>query len=132
MSAESAAQLHAASGLSTPLWTVPHEMLTNALDGVIAADEDRASSELLALRDAAASVPLAARAVRYERLTEMELRTLTETAIHTSINQTAEAMFVTPATVKKHLNSVYRKLRAKGRDEALLRAKKMGLLAADV
>ena len=132
MSAESAARLYAATGLTSPLWTVPHEMLTDAIEGVLAADEARASSELQELREAVAAVPLAARAVRYERLTEMELRTLTEMAIHTSINQTAEAMFVTPATVKKHLNSVYRKLRAKGRDEAILRAKKMGLLPVDV
>ncbi|MHA3683373.1 LuxR C-terminal-related transcriptional regulator [Leucobacter sp. HY1908] len=130
-SAASAAGIFASAGLSSPLWSVPHDMLSDALEGVIAAGEARENDDLERLLEAVAAVPPAARAIRYERLTEMELRTLTETAVHASINQTAEAMFVTPATVKKHLNSVYRKLHAKGRDEAILRAKKMGLLPVD-
>lgn len=75
-----------------------------------------------------AAVPEPARAQRYEALTEMELRTLRAIAAHRRTNEAAEALFVTPATVKKHLNAVYRKLGAKGRDNALLRAGYMGLL----
>lgn len=74
-------------------------------------------------------MPQPARTHRYERLTEMELRTLAAIAEHRNANQAAASLFVTPGTVKKHLASVYRKLQVGGRDEAILQASRMGLLA---
>ena len=74
------------------------------------------------------AIPEHLRSRRYERLTEMELRTLAAIAEHRSANQAAAALFITAGTVKKHLASVYRKLRVNGRDEALLQAGRMGLL----
>ena len=58
----------------------------------------------------------------------MELQTLRTIAQHDTIPTAAATLFVTPATVKKHLNSVYRKLQVRGRDDALLRAGRMGIL----
>lgn len=73
-------------------------------------------------------IPEPARSKRYEMLTEMELRTLESVAQHKKANQAAEALFVTPGTVKKHLAAVYRKLQVNGRDEAILQASRIGLL----
>ena len=78
------------------------------------------------------SIPEMLRSRRFERLTEMELRTLTAIAEHRNAGQAAAALFITPGTVKKHLASVYRKLRVNGRDEALLQASRMGLLQGTV
>lgn len=64
-------------------------------------------------------VPEPARAKRYYRLTEMELRTLQAIAQHRSANRAATELFITPGTVKKHLASVYRKLGVNGREEAI-------------
>ncbi len=73
-------------------------------------------------------VPEPARAKRYYRLTEMELRTLQAIAQHRSANRAATELFITPGTVKKHLASVYRKLGVNGREEAILQAGRMGIL----
>ncbi|WP_017792434.1 helix-turn-helix transcriptional regulator [Leucobacter salsicius] len=108
-------------GLVSALRTVPHDILTQVAE----------AAQRAGIVDAVAlveSVPVAARAKRYERLTGMEIRTLNAVAQHRTAKEASSALFITPATVKKHLNAVYRKLEAKGRDEALLRASRMGLL----
>ena len=58
----------------------------------------------------------------------MEVRTLDVISQLGSINEAAEDLFVTPATVKKHLSAVYRKLGVKGREEAVLLATRMSVL----
>ncbi|MBO1901715.1 hypothetical protein J4H92_07075 [Leucobacter weissii] len=100
---------------------VPHSSLREIAE----AASDAGGCELLDLID---SVPEPARPRRYERLTGMELRTLATIAEHRTYNRAAAALYVASSTVKKHLASVYRKLHAKNRDEAILVAKRMGLL----
>lgn len=78
--------------------------------------------------DSLDAIPHKARAQRYERLTEMELRTLAAISEHRNASQAAASLFVTAGTVKKHLAAVYRKLRVRDRDAAILRAGSMGLL----
>lgn len=73
-------------------------------------------------------IPEKSRAHRYDRLTEMELRTLVAITEHRNANLAAASLFVTAGTVKKHLASVYRKLGVRDRDAAILRAGRMGLL----
>lgn len=107
-----------ASGLQSPLWNVPFDPVHTVSEQTAS----RAGNELLA------QVPQVARASRFEQLTAMELRTLQAIGAHQTTAATAEAMFVTLATVKKHLNSVYRKLRVRNRGEALLQASRMGLV----
>lgn len=109
--------------LASLLWGLPHDELRRLAE----AARDAGVCDLVPQVDA---VPIAARCRRHERLTEMELRTLEAVAVHRSISSTADALFVTSATVKKHLNAVYRKLQSRGREEAILQATRMGLLAA--
>jgi len=99
---------------------VPHDLL---LELAVAA-RDANVCDLVAQVEA---IPEPARCVRYERLTEMELRTLQVISQHRNAAHAANALFVTQGTVKKHLASVYRKLRARNRDEAILFAGRMGL-----
>lgn len=110
-------------GTPSALCNVPHDMLRE----VAVAAQLAGACDIVALVDA---IPQPAQSRRYERLTEMELRTLAAIAEHRNANQAAAALFITPGTVKKHLASVYRKLRAGGRDEAILQASRMGLLRA--
>ena len=61
-------------------------------------------------------------------LTTKELEVLVRLAEGRSNQQIAEAMFVTPATVKTHLSNIYAKLGVANRREALARAVALGLL----
>jgi DNA-binding CsgD family transcriptional regulator len=117
-----AARLLQSHGTPSLLWSVPFEPLREA---ALAARE----AGVCDIVDTVDAIPEPARCRRYERLTEMELRTLEAIAEHRSAGQAATALFITPGTVKKHLAAVYRKLQAKGRDEAILQAARMGLLS---
>jgi NarL family two-component system response regulator LiaR len=61
-------------------------------------------------------------------LTVKEQQVLARLAEGRSNQEIAEALFVTPATVKTHLAHIYAKLGVKGRHEALARALELGLL----
>lgn len=108
--------------LRSPLGCVPFE----PLQSVAAAARDAGICDLT---DILSGVPEVMRSARFEPLTEMEQRTLATIAEQQDIAAAAQVLFLTPATVKKHLSAVYRKLRAKGRDEAVKRATRMGLLS---
>lgn len=110
-----------AYGLSTPLWNVPHDVLIE----LAAAAREAGVCDLTAEIEA---VPERARCTRYERLSGMELRTLEAIAVHNRVSHAADALFVAPATVKVHLRSIYRKLRVGSREQAILRATRMGVL----
>ena len=112
-------------GLPSMLLSVPYAALRDMTVSAIGAG----ANELESLLHYIDRIPPIARSRRYERLTEMEQRTLAAIAEHRNANQAAAALFVTPGTVKKHLAAVYRKLGAKNRDEAILHAHRMGLIA---
>lgn len=118
---DTVAELLERHGLRSVLRNVPHDTLRE----LAVAAQAAGVCDLVAAVD---SIPEMLRSRRFERLTEMELRTLTAIAEHRNASQAAAALFITPGTVKKHLASVYRKLRVNGRDEALLQASRMGLL----
>jgi DNA-binding NarL/FixJ family response regulator len=61
-------------------------------------------------------------------LTTKELEVLARLAEGRSNSQIADALFVTPATVKTHLSHIYAKLGVANRQEALSRAVALGLL----
>lgn len=63
-----------------------------------------------------------------EALTRKELEVLARLAEGRSNREIAEALFVTPATVKSHLAHIYVKLGVAGRQEAMARAVALGLL----
>lgn len=108
-------------GLRSKLLSVPYETL-------VAVTSAAREAGVCDLTEVVAAIPELARSVRYERLTEMELQTLIAIYTHRNANQAAASLHVTPGTVKKHLISVYKKLRVNGRDEAILRMSRMGLI----
>ena len=61
-------------------------------------------------------------------LTSKERLVLAQLARGASNSQIAQALYVTPATVKTHLAHIYSKLGAAGRHEALSRALELGML----
>lgn len=115
------AQLIERHGLPSVIRNVPYDLLREVVVAAAAAG----GADLLSVVDA---VPELARSQRYDRLTEMELRTLRAISEHRTAKDAAAALFVTLGTVKKHLASVYRKLRVSGRDDAILQASRMGLI----
>ncbi|MCV2491950.1 LuxR C-terminal-related transcriptional regulator [Geodermatophilus sp. YIM 151500] len=63
-----------------------------------------------------------------ERLTERELAILSLLPTTLSQREMAGSLFVSPNTMKTHLRAIYRKLGAESRDDAVLRARSLGLL----
>jgi LuxR family transcriptional regulator, maltose regulon positive regulatory protein len=63
-----------------------------------------------------------------ERLTERELAILSLLPTTMSQREMAGSLFVSPNTMKTHLRSIYRKLGAESRDDAVLRARSLDLL----
>jgi len=61
-------------------------------------------------------------------LTPREIEILPLLAEGLSNNQIAEKLFIAPVTVKTHLQNIYRKLNARGRIEALKKAREMGFI----
>jgi LuxR family maltose regulon positive regulatory protein len=62
------------------------------------------------------------------RLTEREAAILELLPTGLSQRELAGSLFVSPNTLKTHLRAIYRKLGAESRDEAVLRARALGLL----
>jgi len=61
-------------------------------------------------------------------LTAAELRLLPMLATYLSGPEIAAELFLSPHTVKSHQMSLYRKLRASSRSQAVARARELGLL----
>ncbi|MFZ3572121.1 response regulator transcription factor [Streptomyces sp. BH097] len=61
-------------------------------------------------------------------LTSRELAVLRRLREEVSLRQIADGLYVSHNTVKSHTRSVYRKLGARSRAEALLRAQELGLV----
>jgi LuxR family transcriptional regulator, maltose regulon positive regulatory protein len=61
-------------------------------------------------------------------LTAAELRLLPMLPTHLSFPQIAEGMFLSPNTVKSEAMSIYRKLGASSRSQAVTRSRELGLL----
>ena len=66
-------------------------------------------------------------AVGASSLTAAELRLLPLLATHLSLGEIGERLHVSRATVKPQATSIYRKLRASSRSEAVSRARELGL-----
>ena len=64
-----------------------------------------------------------------EPLSEQELRVLRLVASGMSNRETAEELYVTVGTVKKHLNNIFGKLGVKSRTQAVARARELNLLS---
>jgi LuxR family transcriptional regulator, maltose regulon positive regulatory protein len=64
----------------------------------------------------------------FEPLTDRELAVLRMLPAPASLRELAADLFVTPNTLKTHLRSIYRKLGAESREEAVIRARDHGLI----
>ena len=61
-------------------------------------------------------------------LTAAELRLLPLLATHLSFPEIAAELFLSPHTIKSQMKSIYRKLGASTRNQAVTRARELGLL----
>jgi two-component system response regulator DesR len=61
-------------------------------------------------------------------LTEREREVLDLVAQGATNREIAEQLFLSPHTVKEHTSSLYRKLKARNRAEAVQRAQRLGLI----
>jgi len=61
-------------------------------------------------------------------LSEREREVLDLIAVGSTNREIAETLYLSPHTVKEHTSSLYRKLRARNRAEAVQRAQRIGLL----
>ena len=61
-------------------------------------------------------------------LTAAELRLLPLLATHLSFPEIAAEMFLSPHTIKSQMKSIYRKLGVSSRNQAVMRARELGLL----
>jgi LuxR family transcriptional regulator, maltose regulon positive regulatory protein len=61
-------------------------------------------------------------------LTGAELRLLPLLSTHLSFPEIGEELFLSPNTIKSQSNSIYRKLGASSRSQAVTRARELGLL----
>jgi LuxR family transcriptional regulator, maltose regulon positive regulatory protein len=64
-----------------------------------------------------------------EPLSKTELRVLRYLPTHLSAPEIARELFVSPNTVRTHIRSLYAKLGTHGREETVVRARGLGLLA---
>ncbi len=69
-----------------------------------------------------------ARPISFQTLTAAELRLFPFLSTHFSFREIGETLFVSPNTVKSEAISIYRKLGASSRSEAVLAARTIGLL----
>ena len=61
-------------------------------------------------------------------LTARESGILTSLAAGLSYRQIADDLLISPNTVHTHIKKIYEKLQARGRDEALAKARRRGLI----
>ena len=77
--------------------------------------------------DAASS----SRAQLVEPITQAELRVLAYLPTHLSFGEIGSALYVSRNTVKSHAMAIYRKLGVASRSEAVVEARRIGLIAND-
>jgi LuxR family transcriptional regulator, maltose regulon positive regulatory protein len=87
--------------------------------GLLPAQADRLQAEL-AMVEARAAGPSA--------LTAAELRLLPLLSTHLPVSEIAAELFLSPHTVKSQMKSIYRKLSATSRTQAVTRSRELGLL----
>jgi LuxR family maltose regulon positive regulatory protein len=61
-------------------------------------------------------------------LTAAELRVLPLLATHLSLPEIAAELFLSPLTIKSQVKTIYSKLEATSRNQAVMRARELGLL----
>jgi LuxR family maltose regulon positive regulatory protein len=97
-----------------------HSILQQRPDlGILPAQADRLQAELATVE---------ARAAGASALTAAELRLLPLLSTHLPVSEIAAELFLSPHTVKSEMKSIYRKLGATSRTQAVTRSRELGLL----
>ena len=117
--AREALRIVEAHELSSPLRTIPADEAS--VLGLSVATTDASESAAAEANPFGTHAPL-------PRLTNTELAVLASLVQHSSAADLATALFVSPNTVKAHLRSIYRKLGARSRAQALAIARTRGLV----
>jgi LuxR family maltose regulon positive regulatory protein len=99
-----------------------------ALQWFASAGAEDAASILQRLEEAGTIDDLLPFGQQIIRLTPREVKVLRELAHSSSMNEIAEVLFLSPATVRVHARAIYRKLDAHSREEALSIARGYGLV----
>jgi LuxR family maltose regulon positive regulatory protein len=109
---------------------IKQNVAVNYIGGILAAfkeDEDRAmqdeSDHLSAQSSPLGNQPLV------ERLTNRELEILNLLGQWLQNKEIAAELFISPLTVKKHLDNIYGKLNVSGRRQAVEQAQNLGILS---
>lgn len=100
-----------------------------ARPGALDSPFGRRLRELLGSTTHAATAPAPRAAVTGEPLSERELEVLRSVASGLSNAEAARRLYLSPFTVKKHLENIYGKLGVRNRTEAIARVQALGLLA---
>jgi LuxR family maltose regulon positive regulatory protein len=109
------------NGLHSPIRALPYSDVSALAEELRADGRDE-------LGEIVARLPEAMRFEPYDGLTNAEHRIVRALPEYETVGEIAEALFVSPNTVKSHLTSVYRKLRVTSRVEAIDRARQLRLL----
>jgi LuxR family maltose regulon positive regulatory protein len=100
--------------------TQAHGILQQRPDlGILPGEADRLQARL---------ATVAARAAGPSALTAAELRLLPLLSTHLPVSEIAAELFLSPHTVKSEMKSIYRKLGATSRTQAVTRSRELGLL----
>jgi len=108
------------SGGAAAVLAQAHGILQQRPDlGILAARADRLHADLATIE---------AHAVGPSALTAAELRLLPLLSTHLPVSEIAAELFLSPHTVKSEMRSIYRKLGATTRTQAVTRSRELGLL----
>ncbi len=97
---------------------VPYESFAEAADGL----------DLVGLSEGLKATRVESRAHRYGSLSATEVKVLAALAKNQTMAETARELYISTNTLKSHCRSIYAKLRAPTRSEALTAAQILGLL----
>jgi len=114
----------ARAGLRAPLRHAPRGALAMLLTRAAARSQPAGVPAFIEGLRVAHGLPLQAA----DPLSEQELRVVEQAGRGLTVGGIAQALFISPNTVKTHLRRVYRKLGVNSREEAVLRARAFGLL----
>jgi LuxR family maltose regulon positive regulatory protein len=99
----------------------------NYLDRVLAAFP-RQEEQVAEIAPIAGPSPISAKTGEICQISERELEVLRYLAGYLTVPEIASELYLSPHTVRSHVKSIYSKLNAHNRSEAILRARELGLL----
>lgn len=112
------------SGIRTPFLLLPAPVMRRMLSRAADRNQPEAVHGILAELQAGNDTPLTG---PVDALSQRELDIARQLYLDKTVNQIAAELFISANTVKTHLRSIYRKLDATNRTEAMRRVRELGL-----